>query len=655
MKKLFMIMCAMLLVVGLTAGQASAISYCKDIAPDGTKSFDDEATIDVGATVEVDIWINDIPAVISGGLFLFMDSNFGTVTDIIVADNNEQPGQWDASATTELANPIGLGSYNLTVGQFAGDGALPDGDGDILIGTAIVECFAEGDLEINVGIVPISGFDNWVDGAGVVYDSEIANNILTIHQYIPPCECTIDGDASVDADAFAPVVVANPYVATSNAFCALPAVYAYSDTCAGADVDAVTGIMTIAQAAADEICSVCATDTANTGVEDCCIEVTINAGGTCEIEIAKGRECPGEEIDDPAYNRPGRRGLAATCNDIIDFTVCSDCDPFDPECLVWDIPVDLGTIAQIDDCCWRLTIGDTCEQLEKVAEYEITVDDTCNFGSDSIIIQVGKVIVDVQDATVDPETGSVELDVNLINPEHHVRAIQMDIEECAGGEDNLVCTECVIDPSRSLEFTCSANEQPDGSCRVVMYSTNPAALISQAAAPGSTIATVIFDAIDANAGDCVCLTPVDIEISDQFNEDLCACQDPGEVCFKTCGDIYPQDCIGGPCGGDLACGDGVVDLFDILEAIDIILGLQVPTCCQLDNGDVPNGMPPYCGEPAGTPNCSNTADLDGLGACDPEDIATYIDRISIFDVLVMIDKALGKTNCCDYCLFGNIF
>ena len=27
----------------------------------------------------------------------------------------------------------------------------------------------------------------------------------------------------------------------------------------------------------------------------------------------------------------------------------------------------------------------------------------------------------------------------------------------------------------------------------------------------------------------------------------------------------------------------------------------------------------------------------------------------IFDVLVMIDKALGNMNCCDYCLFGEIF
>jgi hypothetical protein len=48
-------------------------------------------------------------------------------------------------------------------------------------------------------------------------------------------------------------------------------------------------------------------------------------------------------------------------------------------------------------------------------------------------------------------------------------------------------------------------------------------------------------------------------------------------------------------------------------------------------------MPPYCGNPPGTPNCDSDGDID------------------IFDVLVMIDKALGKMNCCDYCLYGNIF
>lgn len=361
---------------------------------------------------------------------------------------------------------------------------------------------------------------------------------------------------------------------------------------------------------------------------------TILPGG-CGIEIAKGRSCPGEAIDDPAYNRPGRRGLAATCNDVIDFTVCSDCEPFDPSCLVWSIDpsATFFDIAQVDDCCWRLTIDDSCEQLDKIAEYEITVTDTCNNVSDAVVIEIGKVIIDIGDTTVQPNTESAALDINLINPEHSIRALVADICECGGGEDNLVCTECVIDPDRALDYTCSATEQINGCCKLVIYSTDPAATIAQGRGP---IARVMYQAGDAEVGECTCLMPVNVRVSDQYNEDLCTCPTPGDVCFRTCGDIYPPDCLGGPCA-DTSCGDGIVDLFDILEAVDIILNLQTATACQIGNGDVPNGIPPYCGNPSGTPNCESDSDID------------------IFDVLVIIDKALGRMNCCDYCLFGEIF
>ena len=30
-------------------------------------------------------------------------------------------------------------------------------------------------------------------------------------------------------------------------------------------------------------------------------------------------------LDDPPYNRPGRRGLALTCGEIVDFYTCTDC------------------------------------------------------------------------------------------------------------------------------------------------------------------------------------------------------------------------------------------------------------------------------------------------------------------------------------------
>jgi hypothetical protein len=368
---------------------------------------------------------------------------------------------------------------------------------------------------------------------------------------------------------------------------------------------------------------------------------------SCNIEIARGRACPGEEIDDPAYNRPGRRGLAATCNDIIDFTVCSDCIPFDPDCLAWTIEPATGflTIVHIADCCWRLTIDDSCEQLEKIATYTIAVTDTCNGSSDSVEIDIGKVIVDVGDTTIQPETESGLVDISLINPEHAVSAMSLDLAACipvtgapANNPDNLTCTQCLVAPDRTGDFTCSASEQVNGSCRVVLYATDPSAAITQGI---GAIAQIVYSAgpeLDGLCGAeaCIDLCAVNIKISDQFNEELCACESPGEVCFRTCGDVYPPDCAGG-CGGGTCCGDGVINMYDVLEIDDIILGLQTPTSCQIANGDVPNGTPPYCGNPPGTPNCESDGDIDQ------------------FDRKVINDKALGRMNCCDYCLFGKIY
>ena len=257
--------------------------------------------------------------------------------------------------------------------------------------------------------------------------------------------------------------------------------------------------------------------------------------------------------------------------------------------------------------------------------------------TDSVEIEFGKVIIDIGDTNIQPNSESGLVDISMTNLDHTVRAISLDIAACTG-EDNLVCTQCLVDPDRTLDFTCSANEQADGSCRVVLYSTDPSAVIAQGRGP---IAQIVYSAegeLDVCGSDaCIDLCAINISVSDQFNEDLCTCASAGEVCFTTCGDIYPQDCLGGTCGALTCCGDGVIDLFDILEAVDIILNLQVATDCQIANGDVPNGMPPYCGNPPGTPNCQGDGDID------------------IFDVLVMIDKALGKMNCCDYCLYGNIF
>jgi hypothetical protein len=291
---------------------------------------------------------------------------------------------------------------------------------------------------------------------------------------------------------------------------------------------------------------------------------------------------------------------------------------------------DAAIIVSTGDCSARLTVGDTCNYIAEVVECTVTATDPLNGGRDAVAIQIGKVILDIGETTVSPDTDSLEATISLTNNDHMVKALDFKIGECQDGEDNLACTGCFPDPDRALGFTCTAAEQPDGTCRVVLYS--PAGLI----APGEgQIATVIYDQINPEAcPDCVCLQAMNVQMADQYNEALCACTDTGEVCFNVCGDIFPQDCLDPGCA---PCGDGDVNLFDILEMVDIVLGLQAPTACQRNNGDVPNGMPPYCGNPPGAANCERNGNID------------------IYDLLVIIDMALGKMNCCDYCLSGQIY
>ena len=567
---------------------------------------------------------------ITAGFWLSFDPTKVYINSSAAYDGSVSPNLWDPGFTGVIDEPAGPGTWFITVGNFA---TVPIGDLRIVDVELCTLTDATGLSTVICQTIP--GFDTVV-GDTTVWDQQITpdnNGIIDVNVVVPPCVCDLTGPSEVQASAFDTVTA--QYTVTAGSECGQPS-YEWSDDCGLGDVDQ-TGLLTVPATTVGETCTITVVDLANTDINTgaqvtCEIPIEIIKGDVCQVEIAKGRECPGEEIDDPAYNRPGRRGLVATCGDIIDFTACEDC--VDDSCLEWTIEpaVPWMTIQQIDDCCWRLTIGDNCDQLTKTQEFEVIVTDPCNNDtSDSIILEVGKVVIDLGDTAVNPESGTADVTVDLINPDHHVRALSFDV--VGMGPDNLECTACTADPNRALQFTCSAAEQPDGSCRVIMYSTNPAALIAQGA---GQVATILYDAIDPAAGDCVSLMPINEQSSDQFNEDLCTCGAPGEVCFKTCGDIYPQDCLGGDCASAV-CGDGVVDLFDILEAIDIILGLQIATDCQLDNADVPNGMPPYCGDPPGDPNCQTDGDVD------------------IFDVLVMIDKALGKTNCCDYCNFGNIF
>ncbi len=100
--------------------------------------------------------------------------------------------------------------------------------------------------------------------------------------------------------------------------------------------------------------------------------------------------------------------------------------------------------------------------------------------------------------------------------------------------------------------------------------------------------------------------------------------DLGAVCPYVCGDVWPEE--SSPGAGD--CGDAIIDIFDILEEVDIVL-TEADSCQAGPRSDVPTGTPPYCLDP------------DGV--------------VNILDVMVIIDMVLQRQDCCSYWYAGIIY
>jgi hypothetical protein len=132
---------------------------------------------------------------------------------------------------------------------------------------------------------------------------------------------------------------------------------------------------------------------------------------------------------------------------------------------------------------------------------------------------------------------------------------------------------------------------------------------------------------------CIEIDGTNIILADEYGYNIVGTvTDTGEVCPYVCGDVYPPDDPGTTAWD---CGDGEIDIFDILEEVAFALDTKDPDDCQgpePDLGprdDVPTGTPPDCIDP------------DGV--------------INILDVMVIIDMALNRQDCCSYWYAGIIY
>jgi hypothetical protein len=280
----------------------------------------------------------------------------------------------------------------------------------------------------------------------------------------------------------------------------------------------------------------------------------------------------------------------------------------------------------IDPATGLLTIGPDCTGLDAPVELLITTTDPCNFDiSDSVSVFIGEVILAVEGSSVSPADERVVVTVTMSNPNHKVKGMEVDLAD----EDNcLACTGCTPDSDRAMDYICSASEQADGSCKVVLASFDPAGMIEEG---DGAIFTVDYAMSDC--ADCAAVYAGSIvNVADRFGDSLCVCFEEGEICEYACGDVYPRECL----PNDPECGDGESNIFDILEEIDFALGIIDPSECQALGADVPTGTPPYCG-------------------CIGDEVCQTDGVIDIFDLLVIINKALAITNCCEYCIDGQIY
>ena len=205
------------------------------------------------------------------------------------------------------------------------------------------------------------------------------------------------------------------------------------------------------------------------------------------------------------------------------------------------------------------------------------------------------------------------------NPGVLVSGIQFDICDTL---DCLTCIDCEL-TERTVMFDCVVLELPNGCCRVIMFCKNPGCAIN----PGECdIVTVVMQTnCNPDCGeDCIIETIEGIIVSDYDGFELAGGGRDGSLCPVMCGDVCPPGS-----GSANDCGDGVVDIYDIMCEVDFALTATEENDCQAARADVPTGTPPDCTPPDGA--------------------------VNILDIMVLIDMALNRQDCCSFFYLGIIY
>lgn len=208
-----------------------------------------------------------------------------------------------------------------------------------------------------------------------------------------------------------------------------------------------------------------------------------------------------------------------------------------------------------------------------------------------------------------PGTGLNEVVINVINSVP-INSIGFNLKD---SPDVLTVTQIQIS-SASGKYTGFFNNSVEkGTIQVTIPDSNVAA------AGSSYQIKLLYDISQTASAGKVNLSFSDVKVRDNNNETIEATYSNGS--FKIInygsntansvnfGDVYPAS----------SCGNGIVDIFDVLEVIDFSLGRTQPTACQKQKADVFTGNSSNCTKPNGV--------------------------VDVFDVIAISDYSIGKPNC----------
>jgi hypothetical protein len=317
------------------------------------------------------------------------------------------------------------------------------------------------------------------------------------------------------------------------------------------------------------------------------------------------------------------------CDDGLFCNGVETCD--EPNCLCVPAvgPCDDGNICTLDcDEATGACLTDTCDTSQLTAPTDFCCQDAdspCRTGgADEQSICGAQFTLTKEDGFYQPagegEVVTVKNKVCLNNPSDLVGGIQFDICDTP---DCLTCIDCEL-TERTVMFDCFVLELPNGCCRVIMICKNPGCAIN----PGEcNIVTVVMQTTgNPECGqDCIVETIEGIVASDYDGFALAGSGVEGTLCPVVCGDVCPP--ASAPDVND--CGDGMVDIYDIMCEVDLALTATPLDTCNTPRADVPTGTPPNCVAPDGD--------------------------VNILDIMVLIDMALSRQDCCSFFYTGLIY